>query len=215
VVDAADPLFAGRLATRVRAIETWLLESQATVDSAIGRVAKRFALLYTALELAHHYELLPFDTAQIPWAVSTVFRDWFGARGGAGSIEVKQAVERFEQVLLANEYGDRLYTLPNNEGRQVRNLLGYRLIDSNKHSKTFGQTEEFWIPSIIFEKELAVNVNKGEFITELQQRNLLTKPRADGQPKAQRRVNGRREYFYVIPWKVFCSESAEFLSQQE
>ncbi len=215
VVDAADPLFAGRLATRVRAIETWLLASQATVDSAIGRVAKRFSLLYTALELAHHYELLPFDTAQIPWAVSTVFRDWFGARGGAGSIEVKQAVERFEQVLLANEYGDRLYTVPNNDGRQVRNLLGYRLIDSNKHSKTFGQTEEFWIPSIIFEKELAVNVNKGEFITELQQRNLLTKPRADGQPKSQRRVNGRREYFYVIPWNVFCSESAEFLSQQE
>jgi uncharacterized protein (DUF927 family) len=214
VVDAADLLFAGHLATRVRTIETWLLESQATADSAIGRVAKRFALLYAALELAHHYGLLPFDTAQIPWAVSTVFRDWFVARGGAGSIEVKQAAERIEQILRANEYGDRIYTIPSNDGRQVRNLLGYRLIDTDKYSKGFGQTKEFWIPPIIFDKELAAYVNKGELITELQRRNLLTTPKSDGKAQSQRRVNGRREYFYVIPWDVFCLESEESRSQE-
>jgi uncharacterized protein (DUF927 family) len=192
VVDVADPAFTEKLVTKMRAVEKSLMEFQQTSDSAVGRVAKRFSLVYVALELAHYYGLLPFEQQEIHWSVYTVFRDWFVARGGDGSIEIKQACHRIQQLLVENEHGNRIYTLPNNDGRQVYELLGYRILDLDK------QTREICIPTVIFDKKLCGDVDKKELIAELQRRGWLIPKTTNDRSVHQRRINGRKEYFYVF-----------------
>jgi putative DNA primase/helicase len=89
VLDFQDPKFAGNLSKQVHQVAAKLCEG--TKDNAVGRVAKRFALLQVVLELAHKYELLPFPVEDIEWSVGLCFQDWLAARGGDGSIEIKQA----------------------------------------------------------------------------------------------------------------------------
>lgn len=58
VIDAADPDFAGTLSKQVHLLAAKISEGK--IDSAIGRVAKRFAVVQVALGIAHKYGLLPF-----------------------------------------------------------------------------------------------------------------------------------------------------------
>jgi putative DNA primase/helicase len=190
VIDAADPSFAGSLSKQVHLIAAKL--STGTIDSAIGRVAKRFALVQVSLGLAHKYGLLPFPIEQIDWAISTIFQDWLKARGGDGSIEVKQAIARIEHLLVTNEFSDRVFTLPENSDRTVRNLLAYRKLDSG------GQTEEFWVPTSVFDKEFCEGINKTELVKELQRLGWLLPPRPDGKAIRIRKIKGKANYYYVF-----------------
>jgi putative DNA primase/helicase len=108
-------------------------------SSAIGRFAKRFALVQVVLGLAHKYDLLPFPVEDIEWAISTCFKDWLTGRGGDGStalvasfaFEVKQAIakcrprvnEWIEHLLVTNEFNDRVFDLRDGDTKKVRNLL--------------------------------------------------------------------------------------------
>jgi putative DNA primase/helicase len=150
-----------------------------------------------SLGLAHKYDLLPFNVEQIEWAISGCFKAWLKARGGDGSIEVKQAIEKIKYLLVTNEFSDRVYDLRDGDTKTIRNLLAYRKVD------TEGGTEEFWVPPTVFEKEFAVGVNKTGLIKELQRLGWLLPPRPDGTSVHTRRVNGKRVYFYVFPKRVF------------
>ena len=194
VIDAADPSFVGNLTKQVHLVAAKL--SEGTIDSAIGRVAKRFALVQVVLGLAHKYDILPVEIEQ-EWGVSTCFKDWLTARGGDGSIEVKQAIERIEHLLVTNEFSDRVFDLRDGDTKKVRNLLAYRKVGVG------GVTEEFWVPPTVFDKEFVVGVNKAELVKELQRLGWLLPPRPDGTSVHTRRVNGKRVYFYVFPKHVF------------
>jgi putative DNA primase/helicase len=195
VVDAAEPTFAGKLSKQVHLVAAKLAEG--TIDSAIGRVAKRFALVQVVLGLAHKYGLLPFPIAEIEWAIATCFQDWLVARGGDGSIEVKQAVQRIEYLLVANEFSDRVFDLRDGDTKTVRNLLAYRKVGVE------GATEELWIPPAVFDKEFVVGVNKAELVKELQRLGWLLPPRPDGKTMHTRRVHGKRTY------SIFVSNSGQ------
>jgi putative DNA primase/helicase len=209
VVDCQDPTFAGNLSKQVHQVAAKLCEG--TKNNAVGRVAKRFALLQVSLGLAHKYELLPFPVEQIEWSVAMCFRDWLAVRGGDGSIEIKQAIERIEHLLVTNEFSDRMMTLRFNSVRglesddstKTRNLLAYRKISVEGH------TEELWVPPTVFDKEFVVGVNKAELVKELQRIGWLLPSRADGKALLQRRVNNKRNYYYVFGKCVFGSESGE------
>jgi uncharacterized protein (DUF927 family) len=191
VVDAVDPTFAGNLSKQVHLIAAKLCEG--TKDSAIGRVAKRFALVQVALGLAHKYDLLPFDVEQVEWGVSECFNAWLKARGGDGSIEIKNAVDRIEHLLVTNEFSDRVFTLPDNNDRAVRNLLAYRAVGFE------GMTEEFLVPTSVFDREFCDGVNKTELVKELQRLGMMSPPRSDGKAIRARRVKGKQSNFYVFP----------------
>jgi uncharacterized protein (DUF927 family) len=201
VVDAVDPTFAGNLSKQVHLIAAKLCEG--TKDSAIGRVAKRFALVQVALGLAHKYGLLPFDVEQVGWGVSECFNAWLKARGGDGSIEIKNAVDRIEHLLVINEFSDRVFTLPDNNDRVVRNLLACRKLDFD------GQTEEFWVPSSVFDKEFCDGVNKTELVKELQRLGWLIPPRKDGKSTHQRSIKGKAKYYFVFGKRENGSEGSE------
>ena len=189
VIDVADPAFVGNLSKQVHLVAAKL--SEGTIDSAIGRVAKRFALVQVVLGLAHKYDLLPFGIDQIEWAISTCFKDWLIARGGDGSIEVKQAIDRIEHLLVTNEFSDRVFDLRDGDTKTIRNLLAYRKVGIE------GDTEEFWVPPTVFDKEFVVGVNKAELVKELQRLGLL-EPSPDDRDTSRRRVNGKQMRVFVF-----------------
>jgi putative DNA primase/helicase len=201
VTDVASPQFVGNLSKQVHLIAAKL--SEGTIDSAVGRVAKRFALVQVSLGLAHKYGLLPFSIDQVDWAISTIFKDWLLRRGGDGSIEIKQAIKRIEHLLVTNEFSDRVFTLPENSDRPVRNLLAYRKVELE------GQTEEFWVPTSVFDKEFCEGVNKSELVKELQRLEWLIPPRKDGKSTHQRWLKGKAKYYFVFGNRVFGSEGSE------
>jgi putative DNA primase/helicase len=189
VIDAANSEFVGNLSKQVHLVAAKLAEG--TVNNAIGRVAKRFALLQVVLGLAHKYDLLPFPVEDIEWGISTCFKAWLTARGGDGSIEVKKAIERIEHLLVTNEFSDRVFDLRDGDTKTVRNLLAYRKVGVEK------ETEEFWVPPTVFDKEFAVGVNKAELVKELQRLGWLLTSN-DGRPTLERRVNGKKSRYFVF-----------------
>jgi putative DNA primase/helicase len=190
VVDCQDPTFALNLSKQVHQVAAKLCEG--TKNNAVGRVAKRFALLQVSLGLAHKYELLPFPVEQIEWSVAMCFRDWLAARGGDGSIEIKQAIERIEHLLVTNEFSDRVMDLRDGDTKTIRNLLAYRKVGLEK------ETEEFWVPPTVFDKEFAMGVNKAELVKELQRLGWLAPAAYDGNPSVKRRFNGKQIRVFVF-----------------
>jgi uncharacterized protein (DUF927 family) len=197
---ATNPDFANTLKKQVYAIARKLAEG--TIDTAVARVANRFALVQVALELAHAYGLLPFPLDHINWAISKMFRDWLNHRGGDGSIEVKNACDRIQNLFVTQEYGDRIYNLSDGDAQSVRNLLAYRKTDED------GEADEFWVPTSVFDLEICTGVDKPALIKELQKRGWLTPPRNDGKSTLQRRIKKRRNYYYVFQPKNFFGENS-------
>jgi putative DNA primase/helicase len=201
VIDAADPAFVGNLSKQVHLVAAKLAEG--TVNSAIGRVANRFALVQVVLGLAHKYDLLPFPVEDIGWGISTCFKAWLTARGGDGSIEVKQAIARIEHLLVTNEFSDRVFDLRDSDTKTVRNLLAYRKVGVEGH------TEEFWVPPTVFDKEFVVGVNKVGLVKELQRLGWLLPPRPDGKAIRIRKINGKANYYYVFPKRKNGSDTSD------
>jgi putative DNA primase/helicase len=189
VIDAADPTFSVNLSKQVHLVAAKLAEG--TSDSAIGRVAKRFALVQVVLGLAHKYDLLPFPVEDIGWGISTCFKAWLTARGGDGSIEVKQAIARIEHLLVTNEFSDRVMDLRDGDTKTIRNLLAYRKVGAE------GATEEFWVPPTVFDKEFVIGVNKVGLVKELQRLGLLESS-PDDRDTSRRRVNGKQIRVFVF-----------------
>jgi uncharacterized protein (DUF927 family) len=195
VPDRENHQITNQLKQQVSAIARTL--AAGTSDSAVSRVANRFALVQVALELAHAYGLLPFPLEHIGWAIGKVFRDWLDDRGGDGSIEVKNACERILNLFVTQEYSDRIYNLIDGDNRIIRNLLAYRKTDEER------TTDEFWVPITVFDKELCAGVDKIALIKELQKKGWLAPPRGDGKNTHQRRLNKTKTYFYIFQPKNF------------
>jgi putative DNA primase/helicase len=159
-------------------------------DTAIGRVAVRFAVVQVGLELAHSYDLLPFPVEQCGWAVRQLFTAWLDSRGGEGSIEIKEACKRIEHLFVSNQHGERVGDASNPVN--VRNLLAYRNQD------LLANETEFWVPTAIFNKELTDGVDKSELIKELIERGWM-KPALDKDHQTiRRRIGGQQQRFYVF-----------------
>jgi putative DNA primase/helicase len=201
VVDRQDKSFDGATAARVFTAAKKL--SEGTIDLAVSRVANRFALVQVALEIAHSYDILPFPIDRIEWAVKKMFTDWLNQRGGDGSIEIKNAIERIKHLLISNEFSDRVFTLPDNNDRPVRGLLAYRKLDLE------GQTEEFWVPTTTFDKEFCDGANKKQLVKELQRIGWLLPPRPDGKSTHQRTRKGATNYYFVFGKRVLFGEGSE------
>jgi putative DNA primase/helicase len=189
---AADRLNPGWVKKwRQRASDIASQLAQTLCDATIERVAKRFALVQIALEIAHGYGLLPFSIEQASWAIKTLFTDWVDSRGGAGSIEVKQCLERIESEFTKHQYSDRIYDVDRSPSEPIRNLLAYRKTDD------FGTGTEFWVPAAVF-KELTAGADRDLVIAELQRRGWLLGPDAEGKNALRRRVGSSRIRAYVF-----------------
>ena len=104
---------------------------------------------------------------------------------------MKQASRRIEHLLVTNEFSDRVFDLRDGDTKTVRNLLAYRKVSAE------GDTEEFWVPPTVFDKEFVVGVNKVGLVKELQRLGLLESS-PDDRDTSRRRVNGKQIRVFVF-----------------
>jgi putative DNA primase/helicase len=166
-------------------------------DHIIYRVAKRFSLISLALNLAIDWDILPYTKQETSKAISLVFHDWINHRGGAGNIEIKQAVERLMQTFQSNIHGNRIVKV---EGNSIISSS-----TSNSNLLAYQKENKLYIPPSIFENELCKGINKKQFIEALEQENLLIRSN-DGRQTTLKQIYGDRKRYYVIN-DVFSPES--------
>jgi putative DNA primase/helicase len=181
--------FDKELRERVHSIAAKL--SQQFNDTAIGRVAVRFALVQVGLELAHGYNLLPFPIKQCEWSVKLMFDTWVNNRGGAGSIEIKEACNKIELLFESNQHGDRIFEV-GTTNPVVRNLLAYKVYD------VLTQTVEFLVPTTVFNKEMAEGVDRSQLIAKLQELGYLKLSVEDDRNTVKRTILGKRRSFFAF-----------------
>ena len=181
--------FDKELRERVHSIANSL--SQQFNDTAIGRVAVRFALVQVGLELAHSYGLLPFPIEQCQWAVKRMFTAWVNSRGGEGLIEIKEACNKIELLFESNQHGDRIYEV-GTTNPIVRNLLAYKVYD------VLTQTLEYLVPVPVFNKELADGVDRSQLIVTLQELGHLKLSVEDDRNTVKRTILGKRRSFFAF-----------------
>lgn len=187
----SDPEWRDHQSARLREITRELCQGIPDNDGAVGRVAKRFALVQLALELAQAWGVTVFQPDQPAWAIATCFTDWLEARGGAGSLEIKQACDRIEELFVSNQHSDRIHRI-GDENAIVRNLLAHHKPDP------FGAEEEFWVEPATFRAELAKGVDSQALIAELQRRGWLAGPDHEGKNQLRRSIGGKRTRVYVF-----------------
>jgi putative DNA primase/helicase len=164
--------------------------SQKYSDSAVGRVAVRLALVQVGLEFAHGCGLLPFPIEQCGWAVAQMLAAWLQFRGGEGSIEIKEACNRIEYLFVSNQYSDRIAKPGSSD--TVRNLLAFQVGDLATNS------EEFLVPSAVFDRELAAGVDRDVLAQELARRGWLKPSTEAGRYSNKRRIDGRQGRYFVF-----------------
>jgi putative DNA primase/helicase len=154
-------------------------------DGTVGRVARRFALIQLALELAQEWGVTLFPEGQVEWAIDRLFTAWIEARGGAGSIDIKQACDRIEHLFVTSQHGDRVW-VSGDQKRIIRNFLAYSIGD------------DFLVPSSVFDNELATGVDRKMLIAELRKRGWLAGPDSQGKSAHSKSVNGKKQRVYVF-----------------
>jgi hypothetical protein len=195
---ANTPEWIDRQRSRHQAITNQLKGSTIDPDGTVGRVARRFALIQLALELGQSWGVTLFPEGQVEWAIQRLFTDWIAARGGAGSIDIRQACDRIEALFVGAEFGDR-----------IRHLTGERRDTVVRNLLAIKRGEEFLVPVSVFNTEIAQGVDRQLLIAELQKRGWIAPPGADNRPAVQRKIEGQNgRYFAVYPfWNSDeCSE---------
>jgi putative DNA primase/helicase len=183
-----------------------LLTNDYLDDHVICRVAKRFSLIYLALKLAIDWGILPsshYTKEKVSQAVILVFQDWITYRGGAGNIEIKQAVERLKHLFQSNIHGNRIVKVEGNN-----NIASFT---SNSQLLVYKKLDRLYTPPPIFESELCKGINKKQFIEALYQEGLLVRSNDPNRATLRSTFNEERKYYYVIN-DVFSPESFPLIS---
>jgi uncharacterized protein (DUF927 family) len=92
------------LSARVAGVRAGFLAAHlpAGADGQVAGVARRFALIAAAGELATAFRVLPWAEGEAERAAGACFRAWLARRGGSGAAEDAEAVERVRRFIVAN-----------------------------------------------------------------------------------------------------------------
>ena len=166
---------------RVQAAQTAFMQTLPSLDGQARRVAKRFALVAAALELANEVTGLPQGVGMA--GIKQCFDDWFSLNG-AGKQEDRQIIENAVNFMQAYAYSPRFANW--NSDFTSDNHAGYR-----KTSQT--ELDEFWIVPKVFEDEIlqGKDVLKGCLVLH----GIGWLKKNGNRWKMQRFKNGR---FYVL-----------------
>lgn len=127
---------------RVQAAQTAFIQTLPSLDGQARRVAKRFALVAAALELANEVTGLPQGVGMA--GIKQCFDDWFSLNG-AGKQEDRQIIENAINFMQLFAHSPRFANW--NSDFTSDNHAGYR-----KTSQT--ELDEFWIVPKVFEEEI-------------------------------------------------------------
>jgi hypothetical protein len=145
-------------------------------------------LIELALVIAKEWDIIPFTSEEIKQSVKTVFEDWLHHRGGAGNIEIKKAVDRIKHLFQSNIHSNRIIQII--EGSLI----------STGHSKllAYKMNSELLVPTLVFDNELCIGINKRDLIKALQDENLLKKSTESDRNTIKRQIDGNRKSYYIF-----------------
>ncbi|WGE12179.1 hypothetical protein QBK97_10785 [Glaesserella parasuis] len=124
----------------------WLDRLPSDASPQVQRVASRFAILETALQLASF--LTGWNETANSEALLHCFNEWINIFG-LHSQEEKQIIEQVNGWLLANAEG-RFIEYPNNpEQRAITNIAGYKIIPQRDD-----EIESFYLYTLAFEEAI-------------------------------------------------------------
>lgn len=182
-----------QVATEVEARMGTFLRGQARplASEQVRRVAKRFALIAAAGEIAVSLGIVPWAEGMASEAAIWAFKQWQHRRGGIGLTEERQAIEHVQ--LLIERHGEtRFDAVKENrsgpttmaeyaDGLPVRDRLGWR--------KGEGDEREWWVPPETWKAEfcngmdpefVARTLYKRGMLRRQDERNLQCKVRVGG-----------------------------------
>lgn len=170
----------------------WLARLPSDASPQVQRVAGRFAILETALQLAQ--PLTQWHTDANSEALLHCFNEWVNVFG-LHSREEKQVIEQVNGWLLANAEG-RFIVYPVNEHQpKIANIAGYRMLltDSNKQ-------EHFYVYPQAFEEAIKGSP-KLQACKILADKGMLKRgnePRYEHLIKLPHKVDPKRSRCYVL-----------------
>jgi hypothetical protein len=136
-----------------------------------------------------------YTQKEVSQVVTLVFEDWINHRGGAGNIEIKQAIENLLHLLKAKY-----------DSNQILEVISGVVTPSSTPSEVLGykcsQCDEIWIYPEIFKTRLCKGVNPKQFINALQDKGILLKPDNLFEPTIRRTLNSKQSRFYAINMKT-------------
>ena len=172
------------------------LTPDVVADPAVGRVIERFAVVALAGELAIGFEVLPVPTGEPFVAAKVLLQTWLDLRGGTGSHDLKQALERVESILRENYHSGLVELDYSKDAKDSPRgaFLGYR------------KGNEILILPSVYRDQLCQGVDRKLLTQELIAKGWLT-PGSDGKALSAHWVEGKTQKFYQF--SVFWEVSGE------
>ena len=151
----------------------------------VARVARRFALVAAAGELAIMYDVLPWAQRSVYAAAGRLFSKWLARRGGMGASEDFEAIEKIRNFIQSHAAA-RFVPTDLKTSWRVQMLVGYK----NEDEDFFYLNDAGWKEAINgLEPRLAADV--------LSRSGYLIKD-AEGRRKVNVKVHGRTQRLYKI-----------------
>jgi uncharacterized protein (DUF927 family) len=157
-------------------------------DGQVRSAALRFALISTAGELAHAYDVVPWPEGEATKAAAACFKSWLAARGSEGAAEDQQAIDllrlfiskhgasRFEDLdrktTEQTQNMDATYPDPMG-GSGSRQLFEQKIIERAGYVRKIGDSQEFLILASVWRDEIFKGMDAARAAHALQKADLL------------------------------------------
>ncbi|MDG6894392.1 DUF927 domain-containing protein [Volucribacter amazonae] len=171
--------------------EKWLARLPQGASSQVMRVAGRFAVLETALQLAQH--LTQWTETENAEALLHCFNEWINVFG-LHSREEKQVIDQVNGWLLANAES-RFISYPFQDERAIHNIAGYRMLITGDNKK-----EHYYVYPLAFEEVIKGNP-KEQACRILSDKGMLMKGKENGYKymvKLPHRIDSKRTRCYML-----------------
>ena len=196
----AGPKFVERLVADIAGARTIIEQVRTRFDRDIGlddadgqvqRVARRFALIAAAGELATEYGLTGWAPGTAIGSAIECFGAWRASWAPAGSREAERAIEAVVSFLQTQ--ASRFQTRDHDAERHpIRDRAGFVIQ---------GEPDEWLIYPSTFREEVCNGLRVEQVTEALISLGHLT-PGSDGKRQIQRRADGRSQRFYVVRGSV-------------
>ena len=182
-------------------IDDWLsINLPPEADGQVARVARKFALVAAAGEIAIEAGILPFEKFAASLHCAILFSNWLNKRGGCGSQEFKGIVDRLKSLIREGINSRFLNADGGDENKNIK-AAGYKKIGTD------GTLEEYWFNPDIFVGEIMQHRDAKVFYPQLITGGFI-EPDKDGKHTSQRRspTKEKQRRFIIVPASKFSEE---------
>jgi uncharacterized protein (DUF927 family) len=161
-------------------------------DGQVRRVARRFALVAAAGELAAGWDVVPWQAGEARRASRRCFDDWLSQRGGTEPAEIREGIARVRAFI--SEHGMSRFVAWNVPERPTPRRAGFR---QKKHA---AESWTYYVFSEVFRREICAGIDPAIVARALADRGML---RADSNGKYTRSERlpglGNQRVYVLMP----------------